>query len=38
MGHTLLLDSRRVTPKRLLDAGFEFKFTDLKSALENAIK
>lgn len=38
MGHTLLLDSRRVTPKRLLDAGFEFKFTDLKSALEHAVK
>lgn len=37
MGHTLLLDSRRVVPKRLIDAGFEFQFTDLKAALEHAI-
>lgn len=38
MGHTLLLDSRRVTPKRLADAGFEFEFPDLKPALEHAVK
>ncbi len=38
MGHTLLLDSRRVIPKRLIDSGFEFKFTDLKAALEHAVK
>lgn len=38
MGHTLLLDSRRVVPKRLLDAGFNFQFTDLKAALEHAVK
>lgn len=38
MGHTLLLDSRRVVPKRLIDAGFEFQFTELKAALEHAVK
>jgi len=38
MGHTLLLDSRRVTPKRLIEAGFEFQFTELKTALEHAVK
>ncbi len=38
MGDALLIDSTRVEPKRLKDAGYEFKFTDLKSALENAVK
>lgn len=38
MGDALLLDSTRVVPKRLRDAGYEFKFTDLKSALEHAVK
>lgn len=38
MGHTLLLDSRRAVPKRLTDAGFEFKYPELKAALENAVK
>src|SRR5690606_22474696 len=38
MGHTLLLDSRRVIPKRLADAGFEFEYPDLKPALEHAVK
>ena len=38
MGHTLLLDSRRVTPKRLTAAGFEFEFPNLKPALEHAVK
>jgi uncharacterized protein (TIGR01777 family) len=38
MGDALLLDSTRVVPKRLLDAGYEFKFTDLKAALEHAVK
>lgn len=37
MGDALLLDSTRVVPKRLQDAGFEFKFTDLKTALEHAV-
>ena len=38
MGDALLLDSTRVVPKRLLDAGYKFKFTNLKPALENALK
>jgi uncharacterized protein (TIGR01777 family) len=38
MGDALLIDSTRVEPKRLKDAGYEFKFTDLRSALENAVK
>lgn len=38
MGHTLLLDSRRAIPKRLADAGFEFKYPELKAALEHATK
>ena len=38
MGDALLLDSTRVVPKRLLEAGYEFKFTDLQPALSNALK
>ena len=38
MGDALLLDSTRVVPKRLLDAGYEFRFTDLKPALEHAVR
>ncbi|MER3430072.1 MAG: TIGR01777 family protein [Blastocatellia bacterium] len=38
MGDALLLDSTRVVPKRLLDAGYEFRFSDLKAALENALR
>jgi len=38
MGDALLLDSTRVVPKRLLDAGFEFKYPKLKDALEHAVK
>ena len=38
MGDALLIDSTRVEPKRLQDAGYKFKFTHLKSALENAVK
>ena len=38
MGDALLIDSTRVEPKRLKDAGYEFEFIDLKSALENAVK
>ena len=37
MGDALLLDSTKVLPKRLQDAGFKFKFTELKPALESAI-
>jgi uncharacterized protein (TIGR01777 family) len=38
MGDALLIDSTRVDPKRLKEAGYEFKFPDLKPALENAVK
>lgn len=38
MGDTLLLNSTRVEPRRLKDAGYEFKFPNLRSALENAVK
>jgi uncharacterized protein (TIGR01777 family) len=38
MGDALLIDSTKVLPKRLLDAGYEFKYPDLKSALEHAVK
>ena len=38
MGDALLLDSTRVVPKRLLDAGFEFRYRDLKTALTDALK
>lgn len=38
MGEALLLDSTKVIPKRLMDAGFKFKFPDLKKAIENAVK
>ena len=38
MGDALLIHSTKVLPKRLLDAGFKFKFPDLRSALENAVK
>ena len=38
MGDALLLASTRVIPKRLVEAGFEFKYTDLKTAIEYAVK
>lgn len=37
MGDALLIDSTRVLPKRSIDAGYEFRFTDLKPALEHAL-
>jgi len=37
MADEMLLSGQRVLPKRLLEAGFEFKFTDVKRALK-AIK
>jgi len=37
MGDALLIDSTRVAPKRLEEAGFEFRFPHLKMALEYAI-
>jgi NAD dependent epimerase/dehydratase family enzyme len=38
MGDALLLDSTRVVPQRLNDAGFSFRFPDLKPAIEAAVK
>jgi uncharacterized protein (TIGR01777 family) len=38
MGDALLLDSTRVIPKRLIEAGYEFKFAELKPALVNALQ
>lgn len=37
MGDALLLASTKVMPKRLEDAGFEFKYPDLKAAIEHAV-
>ena len=37
MGDALLLASTKVIPKRLLDAGFEFKYRNLKQAIEHAV-
>lgn len=37
MGDALLLASTKVLPKRLLDAGFTFKFPELKPAIEHAV-
>lgn len=38
MGDALLLDSTRVVPKRLIDAGYKFHYAELKSALEHALE
>ncbi len=37
MGDALLLTSTKVLPKRLEDAGFEFQYAELKSALDHAV-
>ena len=37
MGDALLLASTKVLPKRLEDAGFEFKFPNLKEAIDHAV-
>jgi uncharacterized protein (TIGR01777 family) len=38
MGDALLLASTKVLPKRLLDAGFQFKYPQLKPAIEHAVE
>jgi uncharacterized protein (TIGR01777 family) len=38
MGDALLIDSTKVIPKRMKDTGYKFKFTELKTALEYAVK
>lgn len=37
MGDELLLTSTKVLPKRLLDAGFDFQYPDLRAAIEHAV-
>jgi uncharacterized protein (TIGR01777 family) len=38
MGETVLLESQRLLPARLLDAGFEFAHPDLGEALEHTLE
>ncbi len=35
---TLLLGGQRIVPRRLLDAGFEFRFPELKEALADVLR
>ena len=35
MGEKLLLESQRVSPKRLLESGYEFNHPDLENALRH---
>jgi len=35
---TIILDGQRVIPKRLLEAGFHFKFSKLLQALEDVLR
>ena len=37
MGHELLLQGQRVIPKKLQDSGYQFHYTDLRSALSNLV-
>ncbi len=37
MGETLLLESTRVMPEKLLDAGFEFEFPNLEAAMKHVL-
>ncbi len=38
MGERLLLEGQKVLPEKLLDAGFEFKFPNLKEALAHILE
>lgn len=38
MGQTLLLEGNRVMPQKLLDAGYEFQYSEIKTALERAVR
>jgi hypothetical protein len=38
MGVTLLLDSQRVQPDRLLKSGYKFRFSELGASLENNLR
>ena len=35
---TVILDGQRAVPKRLLDAGFQFRFTDIETALRDVFE
>jgi len=35
---TLILDGQRAVPERLLEAGFEFRFTDAELALRDILR
>jgi NAD dependent epimerase/dehydratase family enzyme len=37
MGEELLLQGQKVVPVKILGAGFEFKYANLKAALENIL-
>ena len=37
MGESLLLGSQRVMPKKLQESGYQFKFSELRAALEGSI-
>ena len=34
----VLLKGQRVVPQKLMDAGYEFEFNDIDSALEDVLK
>lgn len=36
--NNILLDSPRVTPQKLLDLGFQFKYEDIDSALRDIVE
>ncbi len=38
LADTLLLESQRVLPKRLTEGGYEFRFTDLRAAIEDLVR
>ena len=38
MGESMLLEGQRMLPARLLEAGFEFRYPELDSALEHALE
>lgn len=38
MGQTLLLEGIAVSPKRLLESGYNFRYSDLKTALTSVLK
>lgn len=37
-GSSVLLEGAKVYPKALIESGFSFKFSDLKTALEDILK